>query len=575
MRRPAAALHAAPRPLEEVQQASLGHPATEAVKESTDVQPRPTRPAISTAPPCADPPTEGPAGGPASGLGAEAFWAFAVSALRLAARPKGRHPEPALQKACSGARLVLGGWAPAEPLEAVRAVAATQRWAQAKVAGLAEAISCHRAAVDGVESCGPRSAGKLTVREIGTLLCEFADRRQAPVQSARQDTGLQNYEAGPRPPGARPAHRRRRKGPDTPAAAGEPPGRRPTHRRDDAAEKRQTAAPCRARAADAEAKAGPGRPPKAAVADAKARAQAKAQAGGPPKAKAAKAGRPPKAKADGGKKAGRKACEDEPDERAAPEEPCSPLQCRGKAPEELRSPAQRHGKASEEPHTPGRRGCKASGEPHSPEQHRGKGAKRGKSPAKADVETEQEARPGRPRRGPLAKKPAESGEEARAAKRRRGAEGEDTAAAGTGQVGSADTTSPGECCCICGRAGLSGNGLRSCESCTASLSEDRGLKFVSGQRVWCRGFGPIWPAQIEMISFSDKEDGEPYCVKFFGDRRAAWVSEAKLVEWSERSPAKPQMLPQRYRRLMAKALEEAEVVDGIARGLLGQEMGGA
>jgi len=98
---------------------------------------------------------------------------------------------------------------------------------------------------------------------------------------------------------------------------------------------------------------------------------------------------------------------------------------------------------------------------------------------------------------------------------------------------------------------------------------------VSGQRVWCRGFGPIWPAQIEMISFSDKEDGEPYCVKFFGDRRAAWVSEAKLVEWSERSPAKPQMLPQRYRRLMAKALEEAEVVDGIARGLLGQEMGGA
>ena len=72
--------------------------------------------------------------------------------------------------------------------------------------------------------------------------------------------------------------------------------------------------------------------------------------------------------------------------------------------------------------------------------------------------------------------------------------------------------------------------------------------------MWCSGYGPRWPAKVEVIAFDNAEaaiavqlsidvphdpkkrseppaghpeDTEPYCVSFYAEKTSAWVSEAR------------------------------------------------
>lgn len=111
-------------------------------------------------------------------------------------------------------------------------------------------------------------------------------------------------------------------------------------------------------------------------------------------------------------------------------------------------------------------------------------------------------------------------------------------------------------CSICGSA--DNCGPLSCPDCTAALLEDLGpLNFTLGQRVWCRGFGPMWPAKIEAVGFQSRSDKEPWCVRFYGEKSIAWVGDAKLVPWRSREPVKVSSLPSRYRKAMEVALKVA------------------
>lgn len=88
-------------------------------------------------------------------------------------------------------------------------------------------------------------------------------------------------------------------------------------------------------------------------------------------------------------------------------------------------------------------------------------------------------------------------------------------------------------CRVCGGRGVPKSA--SCDSCTAELSAKRGLRFARGQRVWCRGFGPTWPARVAGLSFASPEDPKPYFVLFFGDWMGAWVGDGSLCAWDARS----------------------------------------
>eukprot|EP00928_Gymnodinium_smaydae_P073928 TRINITY_DN57026_c0_g1_i1.p1 TRINITY_DN57026_c0_g1~~TRINITY_DN57026_c0_g1_i1.p1 ORF type:complete len:698 (-),score=98.21 TRINITY_DN57026_c0_g1_i1:252-2345(-) len=90
-------------------------------------------------------------------------------------------------------------------------------------------------------------------------------------------------------------------------------------------------------------------------------------------------------------------------------------------------------------------------------------------------------------------------------------------------------------------------------------------KFKVGQIVWCRGFGPLWPARVEIVEADDAQDSTPYAVKFYGETTCAWVAEGKLHDWDSRKPQQLKLLPQRWRTRMAKAIEEAQSAADAAK----------
>lgn len=98
----------------------------------------------------------------------------------------------------------------------------------------------------------------------------------------------------------------------------------------------------------------------------------------------------------------------------------------------------------------------------------------------------------------------------------------------------------------------------SCPNCTVHLlSESNAFNLTLEQRVWCRGFGPSWPARIEAIGFQAVDDPQPFWVKFYGENNFAWVGEKNLAPWASRKPPALGSLPAKFRRRMASALEEA------------------
>jgi len=99
----------------------------------------------------------------------------------------------------------------------------------------------------------------------------------------------------------------------------------------------------------------------------------------------------------------------------------------------------------------------------------------------------------------------------------------------------------------------------SCDACTTTLSAKRGLLFGNDQLVWCRGFGPVWPACIDAVSFKADDDSKPYWVKFFGESSHAWVCEGKLLAWDSKKAAALDTFPKKWRSQMAAAMDEAEV----------------
>ncbi|CAJ1350350.1 unnamed protein product, partial [Effrenium voratum] len=60
-----------------------------------------------------------------------------------------------------------------------------------------------------------------------------------------------------------------------------------------------------------------------------------------------------------------------------------------------------------------------------------------------------------------------------------------------------------EVCSVCG--GFSPFAPMSCDTCTADLSKRRRLRFGCGELVWCRGFGPKWPARVAAVGFDGPE----------------------------------------------------------------------
>ncbi|CAE7658653.1 unnamed protein product [Symbiodinium sp. CCMP2456] len=90
---------------------------------------------------------------------------------------------------------------------------------------------------------------------------------------------------------------------------------------------------------------------------------------------------------------------------------------------------------------------------------------------------------------------------------------------------------------------------------TGDLDARLGLRHAVGDRVWCSGYGPRWPAKVEMISFDGAEDTEPYCVSFYGEKTKAWVSEAKLMFWGSIKPSRP---AKRWQRRFDVAVAAAE-----------------
>ncbi|CAE6973184.1 unnamed protein product [Symbiodinium sp. CCMP2592] len=107
----------------------------------------------------------------------------------------------------------------------------------------------------------------------------------------------------------------------------------------------------------------------------------------------------------------------------------------------------------------------------------------------------------------------------------------------------------------CGVCGTAVERKGSCQDCTSALSAQLGLRHAVGDRVWCSGYGPRWPAQVDMISFDGAEDGEPYLVSFYGEKTNAWVSEAKLNDWGSIKPSRP---AKRWQRRFDVALAAAE-----------------
>lgn len=121
-----------------------------------------------------------------------------------------------------------------------------------------------------------------------------------------------------------------------------------------------------------------------------------------------------------------------------------------------------------------------------------------------------------------------------------------------------------QACGICGGAAQPGKGLGaplSCATCTDALRKRRRLSFCPGQRVWCRGFGPTWPAQVCQLSFGSPQDACPYWIRFFGESRGAWVSEVKLMPWGQFSRASnrhPNLKRKEWRARYDAALAEAD-----------------
>ncbi|CAE7399818.1 unnamed protein product [Symbiodinium natans] len=107
----------------------------------------------------------------------------------------------------------------------------------------------------------------------------------------------------------------------------------------------------------------------------------------------------------------------------------------------------------------------------------------------------------------------------------------------------------------CGVCGVAMESAGSCRDCTSMLSEKFALRYVVGDRVWCSGYGPRWPAKVEVIAFDNAEDTEPYCVSFYAEKTSAWVSEAKLMPWASTKPSRP---AKRWHRRFNAALAAAE-----------------
>ncbi|CAK0909127.1 unnamed protein product, partial [Prorocentrum cordatum] len=117
------------------------------------------------------------------------------------------------------------------------------------------------------------------------------------------------------------------------------------------------------------------------------------------------------------------------------------------------------------------------------------------------------------------------------------------AAAGAGRTGAAGATAGpsagpgvGAACPGCGGPTDAGGAGRAgtpicCGSCTALWSARRGLAFSRGELLWCVGYGPRWPVQVECIGFTSPDDASPYWVRFLGDGKRAWVQERKLLAW--------------------------------------------
>eukprot|EP00931_Biecheleriopsis_adriatica_P118700 TRINITY_DN94043_c0_g1_i1.p1 TRINITY_DN94043_c0_g1~~TRINITY_DN94043_c0_g1_i1.p1 ORF type:complete len:387 (-),score=64.21 TRINITY_DN94043_c0_g1_i1:38-1198(-) len=98
-----------------------------------------------------------------------------------------------------------------------------------------------------------------------------------------------------------------------------------------------------------------------------------------------------------------------------------------------------------------------------------------------------------------------------------------------------------------------------CEVCAKKISKQRALKFVTAQPVWCRGFGPMWPAFIKEIGFTARDDPQPYFVEFFGDHKHAWVSEERLLPLEARNlKASDCRQKPTLRRRLELAMAEAE-----------------
>lgn len=111
-------------------------------------------------------------------------------------------------------------------------------------------------------------------------------------------------------------------------------------------------------------------------------------------------------------------------------------------------------------------------------------------------------------------------------------------------------------CGVCGLPEPGCSGGLSCPACTASLSAERGLVFMPGQRVWCRGFGPMWPARVDIISFASAMDNAPYLVVFYGEKTHAWVRHEQLSAWGSRRPPSAGSIPSKWQRRFAKAIGE-------------------
>ncbi|OLP87387.1 hypothetical protein AK812_SmicGene31395 [Symbiodinium microadriaticum] len=85
---------------------------------------------------------------------------------------------------------------------------------------------------------------------------------------------------------------------------------------------------------------------------------------------------------------------------------------------------------------------------------------------------------------------------------------------------------------------------------TAVERKGLGLRHAVGDRVWCSGYGPRWPAKVDMISFDGAEDREPYCVSFYGEN-----TKAKLMFWGSIKPSRP---AKRWQRRFDVAVAAAE-----------------